>query len=310
MHKQQRLSRRISHWSPRGRLPFCLAVCVACGCSSDIGGTGSDGSTGSGDVAVTARILSVLANASISINDPDITIRYTVTGIPDSISPVNAVFVAVENNGPDAPESGERQSLGQNLPASGVEAHFKFLPDGPDAGVGFYRVGIIVTIDGQVIEAFSDGVIQVQGGPDPCFSCSPAASGAPANSTFGGCGGRVCELTTEVAVADLIDVSVVFDAGDPQGGVRWRLFYLKATESCDNPANPTDQLGIEIATNPETELDNVATVPFPTVEPRADNFKLGVSVTDSGLSVAETVVFDGDYHRIVTVCGPVVKVVP
>ena len=252
-----------------------------------------------GTVAVTARINSILASASLSIDDPTIVIFYTVTGTPDSIS---AFFVPVSDNSPDAQETGARQSLGQTLPASGTNAFFQFFPTG--AGVGFFRVGIEVTTDGQVIEALSDGVIHVQGRPDPCFTqpCDPAASG----QTLNGCGGLVCDRFHEVTVGNQDGVNISFDAGDPEGVVQWRLFYLRGTDSA---ANPADQLGVEILTvSGNIHVD----VRFETgaLGLAVGEYELGLSATDSGMSVAGTVGFDGNNDRIVTVFGPVVRVVP
>ncbi|MCH7592402.1 MAG: hypothetical protein IH989_06465, partial [Planctomycetes bacterium] len=258
--------------------------------------TPTDDSGTGGTGAVTARIISIIANAGLSIDDPAIVIFYKVTGVPDSIS---AFFVPVSDNSPDAQEIGERQSLAQNLPASGVDVFFQFFPTG--AGVGFFRVGIEVTTDAQVIEAFSDGVIQVQGRPDPCFTqpCDPATSG----QTLNGCGGLVCDRFHDVTVGNQDGVNIAFDAGDPEGAVKWRLFYLRETDSTGNPA---DQLGVEILTG----SGNLGIVAFVTLELALGDYELGLSATDSGMSVAETVAFDGNDDRIVTVFGPVVRVVP
>ncbi|MCH6576157.1 MAG: hypothetical protein IH795_13335, partial [Bacteroidetes bacterium] len=109
----------------------------------------------------------------------------------------------VADDADDAGEIGERQSLGQNLPASGDDAFFQFFPS--VAGVGFFRVGIEVTTDGQVIEAFSDGVSEVQGRPDPCFAqpCTTVGAG----QTYNACGGQVCDLIHDVTLADAPDAT-------------------------------------------------------------------------------------------------------
>ena len=173
------------------------------------------------------------------------------------------------------------------------------------AGVGFFRVGIELTTGSEVLEAVSDGVIHVQGGPDPCFAqpCTIAAAGTPAAQTFTACGDVACDLIAEVTLGDQDGFDVSFDAGDPEGGVQWRLFYLR---EADSPANPADQLGVEILTG----SGNVAAVVFLTIDLVLGDYDLGVSATDSGLTIAETVEADGDNSRIVTVMGPVVRVVP
>lgn len=278
----------------------CVAVCTVGGCAP-VGDPAPNGDPGTdGTVAITGRINSILANASLSVDDPAITIFYTVTGTPDSIS---AFFVPVADNSGGAIEIGPPQNLAQNLPASGNNAFFQFFPSG--VGVGFYRVGIQLTTGGQVIEAVSDGVIQVQGRPDPCFAqpCTVAAAGTPADQTFTGCGELICVRVVEIPEGDQDGVTVSFDAGDPDGDVQWRLFFLRDTDSISNPA---DQLGEQILIG----SGNVAFVAFSTADLLPGDFELGVSATDSGLSIAQTVEADGDNSRIVTVLGPVVRVVP
>lgn len=301
----QRQSRRKSScYGPTGFLWVCVLACTFGGCTPVVappsnGDTGT-GSGGGGTVDVSGRVNSILANASLSIGDPAITIFYSVTGTPDSIS---AFFIEVSDNSADASEIGTQQNLGSNLPASGDETFFQFFPVG--AGVGFYRVGIQVATNGEVIEALSDGVIHVQGGPDPCFAqpCTLAAATTPASQTIAACGGLTCDLVVNISEGDQDGVNVAFDAGDPEGNVQWRLFYLR---DADSNANPADQLGIEILTG----SGNVALISFLTVELARGDYELGVSATDSGLSIAETVAVDGDNSRIVTVLGPVVRVGP
>ena len=305
MPRFQRFSGRPSHLSPFAWFPSLLAACIACGCSSLPDNPVADDPPGGGGAGeVSARIISILANASISVNDPAIVIFYEVAETPNSI---NAVFVKVAENSSDAAEIGDRQSLATNLPASGDNAFFQFFPSGPGAGVGFYRVGIEVTTNGQTIEAFSDGVIHVQGRPAPCFTrpCNVSVAGAAAGVTFDACGGLVCDLVNVVAAGDADGVDILFDAGDPEGAVEWRLFYLDATESC---ANPSEQLGTQILTGSGNVPPSV--INFLTAELPVGDFQIGLSATDSGMSVAETAEFDGDDDRIVTVCGPVVRIVP
>lgn len=296
MHKQQRLRLKTLRFSLRGCFPLYLAACMAWGCSSVPDNTVPDDPGGGGDSAATARIDNILSNASVSIDDPAITILFTATGSTGSI---RGVIVPVADNSVDAQPIGPVEVVAQNLIRTENEAFFSFFPDG--AGVGFFRVGIEVPTDEGVIEAFSDGVIQVQGRPDPCFTqpCDPASSG----QTLDGCGGLVCDRFHDVTVGDQDGVNISFDAGDPEGVVAWRLFYLRET---DGTGNPADQLGVEILVG----SGNLGLVAFVTLELVVGDYELGISATDSGMSVAETVEFDGNDDRIVTVFGPVVRVVP
>ena len=87
----QRQSRRKSScYGLMGFLGVCVLACAWGGCTPVVappsnGDTGG-GSGGGGTADVSGRVNSILANASLSIGDPAITIFYTVTGTPDSIS--------------------------------------------------------------------------------------------------------------------------------------------------------------------------------------------------------------------------------
>lgn len=256
-------------------------------------------STGSGPV--TGHIDGILSAVSLSLQDPAISILYTVTGSPDEIS---GFYVRVQDSSPNAVAIGEPTSVASGLPATGPNTSFLFFPDA--SGVGFFRVGLSITADGEEIVALSDGVIQVQGSPDPCFvlPCTIADSGTPAAETFLACGDTLCDLIAEVDNTEQDSVNVSFDAGDPEGAVQWRLFYCGESD-CD-PLIPADQIGTEILTG----NGNVGLVAFLVAELSPDDYQLGISATDSGLSVAGTVAVDGDNNRIATVFGPIVRIIP
>jgi hypothetical protein len=103
------------------------------------------------------------------------------------------------------------------------------------------------------------------------------------------------------------DVAISFDAGDPEGDVQWRLFYLSETDSRELPP---DQLGTQIGPPGSGNVGN-ATLSTSGLNP--GDYELGLSATDSGMSIANTVAA-GDLERIVTIPntatrGPIVRVV-
>lgn len=224
-----------------------------------------------------------------------------MTGSPDTIT---GFFIPVSDNSPNAVSTDEPTQIASGLPATGSNTFFLFFPN--EAGIGFYRVGIVLTVDGEEIEALSDGVIGVQGRPDPCFvlPCEIAAATTPAVETYTGCDDVICDLIFEVDLEDTESLTVAFDAGDPENLVQWRLFYLLV--GTDSKNNPADQLGTVILTG----STNIGLVEFLLIDLVAGDYELGISATDSGLSVAGTVTTDGDDDRIVTVFGPIVRILP
>ncbi len=230
---------------------------------------------------VTAEIVSFTTNFGVSELDPPISVIYTVTGTPDSIA---GFYVPVADASAGAAPIGDRVIVATNLLAGTNEA-FNFDPAA--AGVGYYCVGLIVVVDGVELTPtpMSEGVIQVEGPPDPVFIQPPDA-------------------ITSVWLGD--DVTISFDAGDPEGDVRWRLFYLSDSDSRNNPP---DQLGTQI----KTGTGNVGSATFSTSGLNAGDYEIGISATDSGYTIATTV-SNGDLDRIVTIpndsqSGPIVRVV-
>lgn len=262
---------------PTRLLPgMCISlVFLATGCPTAPLTDGGGGSGTNGSTTVVRKIVNFTINFPISERDPAISVLYNVEGTPDSIS---GFFVRVADNSPGAVPVADPIVTATNLPAGTDQ--FKFDPAG--SGVGFFRVGIIVVEAGVELPTIeSQGTVQVQGQPNPFFIQPPAQS------------------VTEVVQGD--PVTIRFDAGDPEGDVQWRLFYLTVTDSRSLPA---DELGTELALG----LGNLGLALLDTTTLIPGNYDLGISATDTGFSISATIA-DGSGDRIVTVIGPFVRVV-
>ncbi len=241
----------------------------------DNGTTPPDGSE-----TVSAQIIGYTSNVSLSAGDPPISVLYSVTGTPESLS---GFFVPVENSSPDAIEIGDRVAVSTDLRVSGESLQFQFDPTA--SGGGFFRVGLSLTVNGQVQTTQSTGVIEVQSLPVPSF-VQPA------------------EAVTEVVAG--APVVVTFDTGVPVGDIHWRLFYFSPGDSrSDSP----ELLGTTIDTGDGTTGAGF----FLSDGLPAGEYEIGVSVTDSGLSIEDTVLF-GQLDRIITlpsdtVSSPKIQVV-
>ena len=276
---------KVYRWGVRLGMASCAALAVfAIGCPNALGpvspnGDGADDTGTSGaTLPADGEIINVSANLGVSALSPPISILYSTTGTPDSIS---GFYVPVADLSPGAGPVGDRIVVAKNL-SGGSNKAFSFDPGA--AGVGFFRVGVILMVGGEEITAQSKGTIQVQGPPNPFFI-------------------RPADAITTKFVGE--DVFISFDAGDPEGDVQWRLFYLTAADSLDNPL---DQLGTLISVG----SGNFGSATFSTAGLSAGDYELGLSATDSGFSIATTVA-NGDSNRIVTIpnesqVGPIIRV--
>ena len=147
------------------------------------------------------------------------------------------------------------------------------------ASVGTYQVGLQVTSATDQLTVISTGLIQVQGSPAPVFF-QPAG-----------------DVTR--AVGD--EVAVTFDARDPEDDVKWRVFYLADSDSRTAPA---DELGTELTPPGE---GNVGSRILTTAGLAPGNYEIGISAVDGGDSISSAVA-KGDDDRIVTVFGPIVRI--
>lgn len=241
-----------------------LGLGLAAGCVPvpPDGGDGGDGSPSPGEV--TATIVGPTISFGVSLSDLPVAVRYTVTGEPDD---VEGYYVPVSDSTAGSPPIGDRVIVATGL-EPGANEFFNFQVD----QVGFYRVGIIATIDSRQETDESNAVITVEGPPDPRFIL-PA------------------EAVTVTRQGD--DVDIRFDAGDAENRVQWRLFYLRPSD----PRNvPPSELGTELATG----SGNIGSLLWSTDLIAVGDYELGLSATDSGFSVAGTV-DRGQAGRIVTI---------
>lgn len=259
-----------------------VLVCVA-GCPNnppDDNNNGNDNGNTNDNTSTEAEILSPLTNFGISELEEPVSILYTVD---DDAENVQGYYVPVSGSATGSPAIGDRVLAASNLEAGERQA-FSFDPG--EAGVGYFRVGILFDLDAETGEnAESTAVIQVQGPPDPIFFQPP-------------------DLINEVESGD--SVLIGFDARDPEAIVQWRLFYFTPGDLLDGDQ---DELGVEIATG----SGNAGSVNFSTVDLALGDYQLGLSATDSGLSVAATVA-SGQVRRIVFIPGvgestPILRIV-
>jgi hypothetical protein len=234
--------------------------------SNGNGNGNGNGNTNDNSSGGTAEIISPSTSFGLSALDAPVSVLYTVDA---SATNIRGFRVPVADSSANSAPIGERAITGTDLHA-GVRQVFSFDPQ--EAGVGFFRVGILYTLNGTEEDVESQAVIQVQGSPNPLFI-------------------QPTQALTQVAQG--ADVSISFDVRDPEGNAQWRLFYLSETDSRDNPA---DQLGTGLATG----SGNVGTFTLKTTSLDPGDYQLGLSATDSGASVAQTV-STGESDRIVTV---------
>ncbi|GAF69784.1 unnamed protein product, partial [marine sediment metagenome] len=212
-----------------------------------------------GEPSPMVAIVSFKTDFGVSALEDPISVFYRVITDADDAQ-VTAFYESVATD--------ERTTIRTNLPV-GENRAFDFDPQA--AGVGSYHVGIIVTIDGTEEVALSEGIIRVEGSPDPRFfqPCDPRFDDP-----------EPCDGITEVSPG--AEVPISFDAGDPEGIVRWRLFYLAEG---DSRGVPPDELGTQLATG----SGNVGSFNFSTTGLPLGDYEIGVSATDTGFSISATV---------------------
>lgn len=228
---------------------------------------------------VMGEVVNILSLVPISELDKPISILYTVTGSPDDTS---AFFRPVADGSLGAGVIGADVAVAIGLPSGENQAFFF---DPAAAGVGFYRMGILVSKTGTAPQTFlSAGTVEVQGAPNPVFRSPEAA-------------------ITQVIQGE--NPLIIFDASDPEGDARWRLFFLPEDSPLvqDPESVPPDQLGTEIAVG----AGNAGSATFLTGVLVPGGYVLGVSATDSGSTIAETV-DAGRSDLVVTVIGPTIEV--
>ncbi len=262
-------------------LPLLVGCPTAPGDGPPPDDNNGNGTPPDGTDVVTVEVVNFTANSAISELDPPVSVLFTATAEPDSIA---GFYQPVIGNAAGAIAIGDRviPPLAEDLmPVSPNELQqYKFDPQA--AGVGFYRLGLLYTVGSDEFLAESDGIVRVQGAPNPIFI-------------------QPTELIKLAEQGD--DVPILFDAGDPEGDVRWRLFYLNLSrgESVDDDV-PPGSLGTELMLGSGNVCIGCT---LPTGGLLPGEYELGLSATDSGFSVAAT-----PANRVVTTeSGPVIRVV-
>jgi len=271
---------------PRVVVALCVLLSMwlgGCPTTDPNGNDNGNGNTNTNDngTQLAVSILNISTSFGVSVQEAaPLSVLYSVTGTPDSLL---AYYVPVADTSPTAGAIGDRVVIDSSLTV-GTNQAFSFDP--VVSGTGFYRVGVVATAGNVTVEDESDGVIQVQGPPDPEF-VQPA------------------DAVTEVVAGEGVFVS--FDAGDPEGDAQWRVFYFAEG---DDRTLAADQLGTLI----KTGSGNIGQVTFDTTGLLPGDYELGLSAVDSGRSIAGAVAA-GESDRIITipsgsVAGPIIRVTP
>jgi len=271
------LSRFRSRFVAQG-LRLATAVVVAtglAGCTMPPPDNG-DGNGGNNGDEVQASIVAPATSFGISVLEDPISVFFTVTGpTGEREVDVSGYYVPLDVNeqgeciDPDGSAVGDRVIV-ESRTLEGDLDFFSFDPG--DAGVGCYRLGVLVSVDGVELDPVDgDAVAEVQAPPDPSFVLPE----------------------TDLTVSPSAQVLVRIDAGDPQNRVQWRLFILSETDSRDTTP---DRLGTELLTG----NGNVGEFILRASDFDPGSYEIGVSATDSGDSIVTTVT-RGMEGRIVTI---------
>jgi hypothetical protein len=272
------------HWIALGLAGAMLALA---GCPA--GNTGGNDNQTANDNAKpgnpTSKIVNIGSNFPLSEIAPPVAIEYVVADDRATVEgvEVSGFYRQMADDSPGADQIGAGDVIiATGLPAAGDNLFFSFDPS--LTGIGFFRVGIVVLVSGEEVERLlSTGTIHVQGPPDPVF---------------------------RLPVEDVSDVTkgatvrILFDAQDPEGDVRWRLFYLNETERITKESTSADQLGTEISTG----ASNVGEAFLATNRLDVGTYEIGVSAVDSGDSITRAVI-EGRQDQIITVFGKIINVV-
>ena len=226
------------------------------------GGTDPTPTPGSGSLTGS---ISLQSHIKLS-GDQTMTIVYSASS---SATDISAFYVPVESTDTDAPTTGSETTFKTNLSAG---TNLTMSLDTSGMAQALYRIGLNLVGGGQTLKVMSTGTVQITNLPEPAF--------------------ELPNQNLVVVPGSYIPVRVAL--GDPENAVQWRLFYI-ATDA-DTSGLPADQLGTEI----KTGAANVAETNWNTAGVAYGTYRLGISSTDTGQSIAQTVL-SGDTDRIVTV---------
>lgn len=246
-------------------LAVLLMIILPLGLScAPMNGNGGEPGTLSG------QIVSLISNITLS-GSQSLTIVYSAS---ESATSVNSFYVEVESTDPSAPAVGSPVVFAQNLPTSTADVPNQTVTLQTGAiPEGVYRVGLNLSNASETLTVLSPGTFRIASLPTPEFVLpNQNLSLLPGSGS----------------------VSIRASLGDPENAIQWRLFFIQAGETTDGV--PAGELGEQITTGQSNEA--IAT--WLTVGLALGNYRIGISVTDSGMSVAETSA-QGDEDRIVTV---------
>ncbi len=224
---------------------------------------------GDDGTGVTAVLLAPATSFGISVLEDPISVFYSVSGTTGQTD-VSGFYIPLADADPNGSAIGDRVILATRDLDGDID-FFNFDPG--VAGTGYFRFGILVSVDGVELDPVEGtAVAEVQGPPDPSFVLPTEV------------------VTTVIAGSEVL---VTIDAGDPQNQVQWRLFLLSETDSRNAPA---DELGMELATG----TGNTGLHILSTADLAIGGYEVGISATDSGKSISATVAA-GLADRIVTI---------
>ena len=209
--------------------------------------------------------ISLFSNIRLS-GDQTITIVYSAS---TTAADVSAFYVQVESTAVDAEKIGDEITFASSL-STGTNQTVALNTSSMDLGI--YRIGLVLSDASGSVKVYSQGTIEVTTLPTPTFE-------APSQNRT-------------IVPGTAIELRI--DLGDAENAVQWRLFYIDVNATVTG--TPIDQLGTAITTGDEDFVIftwNTSSVPFGT-------YRVGISVTDSGQSIAQTVAA-GDSNEILTV---------
>lgn len=233
-----------------------VGALVGCpGQAGNLRGNGQVGDSGDGVQAPVVGILNILSDA-VSSENAALTILYTAPESAQSIVASYLVLSASASAG--GAQIGIDEEIARDLPTGDRQS---FIFDTTDLRPGFYQLRIV----GNAFESFSRGTIEIQGPPSPLF----------------------IEPAEDISVTVGDSVSIVADVGDPQGQAQWRLFFVDsdAEQVQEGQLAGTQLLGRRLGEG----SDNPVTFTWDTTNVDAGVYRLGLSATDSGFSVAGAV---------------------
>jgi len=223
---------------------------LATGCVEDGNGNG-DG----GEDQPTGSIVNITTNIRIS-GEQMVSVVYSAG--PEGAD-VDAFYVEVDSTALNASTIGARVVFAPDLPTGEPPSTVTTLNTAP-MPLGIYRIGLNVVSGDETLRVLSLGTIEITTLPEPVFTL-------PNQNLFEQPGGNI---------------AVAANVGDPENAVQWRLFYV---EEGQRPSVPPTQYGTQLAVG----TANVAQTTWFTAGVDLGRYEIGIFVTDSGQSIADTV---------------------